>query len=153
MKKITSTLILLFCISFSLLAQKVKPSVFSKPNTSFLKTLQQNAKEIDFKNTKDLTINEIQFFKILQSASNASSWDKTAYKTFIKKISPVIKNMGIIADSDDGGEVFSDPDDGGEIYASTALVAKAIFTGCNLYPEKCRVCIGCRPTVKKITIQ
>jgi hypothetical protein len=149
MKKITSTLILLFCISFSLLAQKVKPSVFSKPNTSFLKTLQQNAKEIDFKNTKDLTINEIQFFKILQSASNASSWDKAAYKTFIKRITPVIKNLGIMADPDDGGEIFSDPDDGGEIFASSALVAKAISFGCFTHPEKCLICIGCRPTAKK----
>ncbi len=149
MKKIAPTLILIFFSWFSLIAQKPKPSIFTKPNTNFLKTLQQNAKEIDFKNTKGLTINEIQFFRILQTASNASSWDKAAYKTFIKKITPVIKNLGIMADPDDGGEVFSDPDDGGEVYASTALVAKAIFTGCNLYPEKCRVCIGCRPTSKQ----
>ncbi len=149
MKKITSTVILVFCIYFSSVAQKTKPTVFTKPNASFLKTLQQNANQIDFKNTKGLTINEIQFFRILQSAGNTSSWDKAAYKSFIKRITPVIKNMGITSDPDDGGEIFSDPDDGGEIYASIALVAKAIFTGCNLYPEKCRVCIGCRPIAKK----
>ncbi len=149
MKKIIPTIMLVFCISYSVVAQKTKPTVFTKPNAGFLKTLQQNAKEIDFKSTKGLTINEIQFFKILQTASNASSWDKAAYKIFIKRITPVIKNLGIMSDPDDGGEVFSDPDDGGEVYASTALITKAIFTGCNLYPEKCRVCIGCRPTVKK----
>ena len=148
MKKFKLMLFVLLC-SIAVLAQKTTPAIFTKPNTAFLKTLQQNAREIDFKNTKGLTINEIQFFKVLQTASNASTWDKAAYKTFIKRITPVIKNLGIMADPDDGGEIFSDPDDGGEVFASTALVAKAIFTGCNLYPEKCRVCIGCRPTAKK----
>ena len=149
MKKITSTVVLVFCIYFSAIAQKAMPTVFTKPNISFLKTLQQNAKEIDFKNTKGLTANEIQFFRILQSGSNASNWDKAAYKTFIKKITPVIKNMGITSDPDDGGEIFSDPDDGGEIYAATKLIAKSITSICILHPEKCLVCIGCRPTAKK----
>ncbi len=149
MKKITSTLILCFCISSSLVAQKTKPTIFLNPNTSFLKTLQQNAKEIDFKSTKGLTTNEIQFYRILQTASNATSWDKAAYKTFIKKITPIIKNLGITSDPDDGGEIFSDPDDGGEIYASMALVTKAIYQGCYTHPEKCLVCIGCRPSAKK----
>ena len=149
MIKITSILMLLFCISFSLRAQKTKPSIFTKPNVSFLKTLQQNAKEIDFKNTNGLTVNEIQFYRILQTASNASNWDKAAYKTFLKRITPVIKNMGITSDPDDGGEIFSDPDDGGEIYASTKLIAKSITSICILHPEKCLVCIGCRPTAKK----
>lgn len=149
MKKITSTVILVFCIYFSSVAQKTKPTVFTKPNTSFLKTLQQNANQIDFKNSKGLTINEIQFYRILQTASNASSWDKAAYKTFLKRITPVIKNLGIISDPDDGGEIFSDPDDGGEIYASMALVTKAIYQGCYTHPEKCLVCIGCRPSAKK----
>ena len=149
MKKIVNTCMLLLFTSFSLIAQKTKPTILKKTNTVFLKTLQQNVKEIDFKNTTGLTINEIQFYRILQTATNASTWDKVEYKTFIKKITPVIKNLGIMADPDDGGEIFSEPDDGGEIYASPTLIAKAIFSSCILHPEKCLACIGCKPTAKK----
>ncbi len=133
-------------LSLSLNAQKVKPAVITVPSISFLKTLQQAAQTISIspKDFKGLNANQVAFYKLIKSATGAASWDKPAYKTFIKQATPLIKALGILSDPDDGGEIFSDPDDGGEVFSSSKLVSKSLSTFCSA----CSICIGC-PTKNK----
>lgn len=125
MKKIL-IMIMILVSSVAVVAQKTKPIVITKPNTAFLKTLEQNAKNISPKALKGLTANEKSFINLLKTATTASGWDKAAYKTFAKNATPIIKSLGIMSDPDDGGEIFSDPDDGGEVFASSKLITKAL---------------------------
>ncbi len=124
MKKVLVFYFMLFC-SLTLLAQKVKPVIITKPNSGFLKMLEQKAKSISTKSLKGLNEKEKSFVALLKTANTASAWDKAAYKTFIRNATPLIRALGIVSDPDDGGEVFSDPDDGGEIFASSKLITKA----------------------------
>jgi hypothetical protein len=112
--------------SVAVVAQKTKPIVITKPNTAFLQNLQNAAKSISAKSTKMLDSAQKNFVMLLKSATDASTWDKAAYKTFTKKATPIIKSLGIKSDPDDGGEIFSDPDDGGEVFASSKLITKAL---------------------------
>ncbi len=122
--------ILIFAIvlinSFTLIAQKTKPIKITKPNSIFLQKLQQAAKSIAVKPLNELDSVQRLFVVLLKTASNASIWDKSAYKKFTKNATPIIKALGITSDPDDGGEIFSDPDDGGEIFASSKLITKAL---------------------------
>lgn len=124
MKKILTFYFMLLC-SLTLMAQKAKPVIITKPNSGFLKILEQKAKSISTKSLKGLNENEKTFVALLKTANTASAWDKTAYKTFMKKATPLIKALGILSDPDDGGEIFADPDDGGEIFVSSKLLTKA----------------------------
>jgi hypothetical protein len=125
MKKIWMIVVVLI-YSVTVVAQKTKPIVITKPNTTFLKTLEQNAKSISPKALKGLTANEKSFLTLVKTATTAFGWDKAAYKTFAKNATPIIKSLGIMSDPDDGGEIFSDPDDGGEVFASSKLINKAL---------------------------
>ena len=60
MKKIL-IMIMILVSSVAVVAQKTKPIVITKPNTAFLKTLEQNAKNISPKALKGLTANEKSF--------------------------------------------------------------------------------------------
>lgn len=117
---------LVLVYSVALVAQKTKPVVITNPSVAFLKSLEQNAKSISSKALKGLTANEKSFITLFKTATTASGWDKVAYKTFAKNVTPVIKSLGIMSDPDDCGEIFSDPDDGGEIFASSKLITKAL---------------------------
>ena len=123
-----SFLIIVMVLFYSLTstAQKVKPIVITKPNAAFLQKLQTTATSISAKPLNMLDSAQYKFVMLLKSANTASSWDKAAYKTFVKKATPIIRSLGIKSDPDDGGEVFSDPDDGGEIFASSKLITKAL---------------------------
>lgn len=125
MKKIIM-MILVLVYSVALVAQKTKPIIITNPSASFLKMLEQNAKNISSKTLKGLTANEKSFLTLVKTATTASGWDKAAYKSFVKNATPVIKSLGVMSDPDDGGEIFSDPDDGGEIFASSKLISKAL---------------------------
>jgi hypothetical protein len=126
MKKITITLLFIFCIFYVTKAQKTKPIVITKPNAIFLQNLQNVANTISTKPLKMLDSAQKNFVMLLKSATNANSWDKAAYKKFAKNATLIIKSLGIMSDSDDGGEIFSDPDDGGEVFASSKLITKAL---------------------------
>ena len=78
--------------SVTVVAQKTKPIVITKPNTTFLKTLEQNAKSISPKVLKGLTANEKSFITLLKTATTASGWDKAAYKTFAKTLPQLLNH-------------------------------------------------------------
>jgi hypothetical protein len=125
MKKIVIILMAL-AYSFIATAQKVKPVVIAKPNTAFLQKLQTVAKSVSVKSFRPLDSAQRKFVMLVRSATIAGTWDKAAYKSFVKKATPIIRSLGIMSDPDDGGEVFSDPDDGGEVFASSKLISKAL---------------------------
>ena len=119
-------IVIILVYSVALIAQKAKPIVIKKPDVAFLQKLQTTATSISAKSLNMLDSAQYKFVMLLKSATTAGSWDKTAYKTFIKKATPLIKLMGIMSDPDDGGEIFSEPDDGGEVFASSKLITKAL---------------------------
>ena len=89
-------MIMILVSSVAVVAQKTKPIVITKPNTAFLKTLEQNAKNISPKALKGLTANEKSFINLLKTATTASGWDKAAYKTFAKNATPIILKLFLI---------------------------------------------------------
>ena len=119
-------IVMVLVYSVALIAQKTKPILVTKPNTAFLQKLQTAATSIPTRSLKYLDSAQNNFIVLLKSATKANSWDKAAYKTFVKKATPIIRSLGIMSDPDDGGEIFSDPDDGGEVFASSKLITKAL---------------------------
>lgn len=146
MKKLLSVCFIVF-LSHWAIAQKAKPSIVTAPNATFLKNLEQAAKSLSVspKNYKGLNANQVAFYNLIKSASTAGAWGKEAYKTFTKQATPLIKALGILADPDDGGEIFADPDDGGEVFSSSKLITKSMGIFC----PTCNICIGCPPNIKK----
>ncbi len=131
MKKIWIISVVLM-YSVAAVAQKAKPFIVTAPNAAFLKNLEQVAKNLSVnpKSNKALNKNQAAFYNLIKSASTASGWGKAAYKTFAKQATPLIKALGILADPDDGGEIFADPDDGGEVFSSAKLITKAMSNFC-----------------------
>jgi len=147
MKKILSVCFIAF-LTHPVIAQKAKPTIVTTLNAAFLKNLEQAAKSLSVspKNYKGLNANQVAFYNLIKSASTAGAWGKAAYKTFTKQATPLIKALGILADPDDGGEIFADPDDGGEIFSSSKLITKSLGIFC---PACSIICIGCPPNNKK----
>lgn len=140
-------MVMVLVYSVAVVAQKTKPTVITTPDATFLKKLEQAAKSLTVspKNYKGLNANQVAFYNLIKSASAAGAWGKTAYKTFTKQATPLIKALGILADPDDGGEIFADPDDGGEVLSSSKLITKSLSVFC----PTCTICIGCPPNIKK----
>lgn len=147
MKKIL-IMAMVLVYSVAVIAQKTKPSIVTAPNAAFLKNLEQAAKSLSVspKNYKRLNANQAAFYNLIKSAATAGGWGKAAYKIFTKQATPLIKALGILADPDDGGEIFADPDDGGEVFSSSKLITKSLSVFC---PSCSIICIGCPPNIKK----
>ena len=118
--------VMVLVYSVALTAQKTKPILVTKPNTAFLQKLQTAATSMSTKSLKYIDSAQYKFVMLVKSATTASTWDKAAYKAFVKNATPIIRSLGIMSDPDDGGEIFSDPDDGGEVFASSKLITKAL---------------------------
>lgn len=78
-----------------------------QPDTSFLNWLEKEARRLTVKSPKNLTKAEKGFLKLLKTATNASTWNAIQFSLFAKKALPLSISAGIVADPDDGGEIYS----------------------------------------------
>ncbi len=142
MKKILVVAIVL-AYSTALVAQKTKPKIMTGVDAVFLQQLEQASTKLNIsaKNLKGMPANKLAYYNLIKSANNATTWGKQEYKTFIRKAAIIVNALGIQADPDDGGEIFSDPDDGGEVFISSKLITIKIPKLC---PE-CLLCPVCFP--------
>jgi hypothetical protein len=135
-------LILLLCCTTTLysMAQQKKPTTVTKVNNNFITSFNTYVKGLKPSAIAKLKGNDKALGDYLLTLKNVDKWQLADYKTFAKQITPLIKNIGIKADPDDGGEVFADPDDGGEVVASARLIA-------NTFAKWCMPC-GCVCPIK-----
>jgi hypothetical protein len=145
MKKLLFLSCCLICIAT--MAQQ-KPTWVKKPDSKFLNELQTASLNIEKKAIAKLKPTELAYAKLVLTANNAASWTINEYQSFLKKATPLIKQLGIVQDPDDGGEVFQDPDDGGEVFASKIQLQKGIKLLCKVCTACCIKDLGTIKTLK-----
>ena len=134
MKKLIKLLTLLFFASNTMAQAKLKPLLVAKPDAVFLKQIENL--HIQLRVCDELPEGcgpillpppgpiDSLFFVTIKNAKGCINWSLNEYKTFIIKVTPLVKGAGIKADPDDGGEIFGDKQNSKEVYVSHKLVSK-----------------------------
>ena len=146
MKKLIKLLTLLFFASTAMAQAKIKPLLVTKPDAVFLKQIENL--HIQLRTCDELpegcwqppqpTPGPIDslFFVTIKNAKGSINWNLNDYKTFIIKVTPLVKGAGIKADPDDGGEIFGDSKSNRDVYLSHKMIAKYMLMLATKYKFK-----------------